>query len=130
MIENIAAVKQTTTKSHAVNLKLSPQAAREIANLKQPLVVDLELLFSCMIRKQVHFLDEVHHDAVPLDCNNPKIQAWFRAVGTKTCLISDQPVPDLQTFPIKRIEPFMPKWLDLDFKHGKWRGEFGYIASR
>ncbi|AOU97227.1 hypothetical protein BI364_03750 [Acidihalobacter yilgarnensis] len=128
MIETAPVLDTTPAFVRSVELRLSGPAARALAARDHPLTVHLELLFSCMIRKQVSFPESTHPDARPLDCGNKAVQAWFRAVGTKTCLISDQPVPDLQTFPIKRIEPFLPRWLRLDFKAGQWRGEFGYVS--
>jgi hypothetical protein len=113
-----------------VSLRLTAAAKREIEKSGHPLVVHLELLFSCMLRKQVRFPDTPHPDAFPLDCDNSNIRAEFRAIGTKSCVMSEQPVPDHETFPLNRVEPFMPKWLSLDFRAGHWRGEFGYASDQ
>ena len=120
--------RNTKTKiPPTLQLCLTDAAKHTLAKRSAPLIVYLELLFSCMIRKRVLFPDIIHPDALPLDSRYQNVQIWFRAVGTKTCLVSDQPVPDLQTFPIRRIEPFVPRWVTLDFKAGRWQGEFGYI---
>lgn len=127
MTESISTSEPSGQNRHFVELRLSTAANRELDKINQPIIVHMELLFSCMIRKQVLFPNMPYHDGFPIDCGDNRVEAVFRAVGTKTCLISDQPVPDLQTFPLKRIEPFMPRWLKLDFKAGHWKGEFGYI---
>jgi hypothetical protein len=116
--------------TNPVSLRLTPAAQHELDKRGQPLVAHLELLFSCMIRKQVLFPDAHHPDAFPLDCHNSHVRAEFRAIGTKSCLISEQAVPDHLTFPLKRVAPFIPKWLSLDFKDGHWHGEFGYASNQ
>ena len=47
---------------------------------------------------------------------------------TKHCVVDDirGRAPDTETFPIKKPEKFMPKWVTLDYKHNQWLGEFGY----
>lgn len=115
-----------TAATHGLDVRLSEAARQALARRGQPLCVQLELLFSCMLRKQVHFPQIQHPDALALDAGSPSLRVWFRAVGTKTCLISDQPVPDLQTFPLRRTEPFKPRWLALDYRDGRWSGQFGY----
>lgn len=119
----------STIQTHStpeLNLHITVAAQRMLEKRSRPLSVYLELLFSCMIRKRVIFPEVIPPDAIPIESSNQRIKLWFRAVGTKTCLVSEQPVPDLQTFPIQRIEPFIPKTLTLDHKAGQWRGEFGY----
>lgn len=127
MTECITTSERSRQCQHSVALRLSTAANRELNKIKQPMIVHMELLFSCMIRKQVLFPNTPYHDGFQIDCGDDRIEVLFRAVGTKTCLIADQPAPELQTFPLKRIEPFMPRWLKLDFKAGHWKGEFGYI---
>ncbi|OBS08597.1 hypothetical protein [Acidihalobacter prosperus] len=128
-MSEVASAQPSSRLAGTLQLRLTAAARRALAQRETPLIVHLELLFSCMIRKQVLFPESAHPDALPLDGGEQQVQIWFRAVGTKTCLISDQPVPDLQTFPIKRVEPFLPRWLNLDIKHGQWRGEFGYVGN-
>jgi hypothetical protein len=36
-----------------------------------------------------------------------------------------QASPDLEVFPVRHAEVFLPKRLALDFRHGSWSGEFG-----
>lgn len=105
---------------------LTPAARKALAAHEGPLVVHMELLFSCMIRKRVLFPAAPHHEAVEVTTDEQKLSVWFRAVGTKACLVSEAPVPDLETFPIRKIDPFIPFWLRLDWRGGAWHGDFGY----
>lgn len=119
-------MNKATVRTQALDLRLSSAARRELTQREEPLCVYLELLFSCMIRKQVHFPKSAHQDALLLDSPDAGLWVWFRAVGTKSCSVSEQPAPDLQTFPVQRVEPFLPRWLTLDFRRGVWSGQFGY----
>lgn len=112
-----------------MKLILTNKAKNALEKQSPPLRIVLELLFSCMIRKRVLFVEKFPPDTVFMDTGNSHLQVAFRAVATKTCLISDQPVPDLETFPVKRIEAFLPRWFKLDHIGGKWLGEFGYADA-
>jgi hypothetical protein len=51
----------------------------------------------------------------------------FRPVMTRQCAVSGaHDSPELEAFPIRRPEAFLPKWLAVDFRHGNWSGEFGF----
>ena len=113
--------------THAIKLRIAPLARQALDHREEPLCVYLELLFSCLIRKKTYFISSPHQDSILLDAHMPTVQVWFRAVGSKTCSITDQPVQDLQTFPLKRTDAFIPRWLSLDYRKGEWAGDFGYI---
>jgi hypothetical protein len=107
-----------------LKITLSRAAERSLASRRSPLKLELELFFSCLIRKQVQVVEVHHRDARPLDCSDPRLDVAFRAVMTHTCDF-DQP-HTVEAFPLARAEAFLPRWLKLDFVHGDWRGEYGY----
>lgn len=124
------------TPQRPVSLALTPAGVAALeARGDRPLRVQLELLFSCMIRKRVEFPEVVHSDALPLclvvdgSTAPAGLEVFFHAVGTRTCAVAQQPIPDLETFPLERVSPFLPRWLSLDYRHGRWRGAFGYAQS-
>ncbi len=110
-----------------VALQLTPAAASAL-DADHPLTVEMELYFSCLIRKQVRF----HHGAGSADeglCATalPGLRLCFRPVMTRHCgrdYEGDE--PPLTDLPIARPGPYVPHWLRLDFRHGQWQGEFGY----
>ncbi|MBU2751514.1 hypothetical protein HER14_11365, partial [Acidithiobacillus thiooxidans] len=55
---------QSSTHSGTIELRLTAAARSALAQRETPLLVHLELLFSCMIRKQVLFLESEHPDAL------------------------------------------------------------------
>ena len=62
------------------------------------------------------------HDSVFL------LTVRFRPVMTASCPVDSDEVP-VADFPIQKPEAYVPRWLHIDYRHGKWVGEFGYVNS-
>jgi hypothetical protein len=109
-----------------LEVRLSTAAGTALAARSAPLIVEMELYFSCLIRKRVRFLSATHPGAfcAPLD---DRLTVCFRPVMTRHCALSAvEGQPELETFPIQRPEAFLPKWLALDFRRGTWSGEYSF----
>ncbi|HUX23774.1 MAG TPA: hypothetical protein VMV87_04075, partial [Burkholderiales bacterium] len=94
-------------------------AARKLAERSGPLVVELELYFSCLVKKFVHF-----HDAPPQRPTiavTDKLHLFFRAVTSTACTmevaerLGRQPEIELDTPAARK---FAPKRIRLDFSKG------------
>lgn len=109
----------------SLNLELTPSATKALQQRDTPLHVEMELYFSCMIRKKVRFYEQANDDEYTRAASN--LQVRFRPVMTQRCSLheTDGP-PPLTDFPINNPESFVPHWLKLDFHKGQWQGEFGY----
>ena len=113
------AIKVITTRS----------ADRALAQLKTPLDVQIELLFSCVLRKRVLFRAPFGVVVYPMG-GDARLKIHFRPVMTKVCLISDvDDVPDMEDFPIHDAPAFMPRWLKLDYRSGEWVGDYGWVGE-
>jgi hypothetical protein len=113
-----------TLAGKKLDIRLSRAAERALAARSIPLQVEMELLFSCLIRKRVHFGDVQTSDATPA---SEQLRVRFRSVMTHVCSLADvEGSPPLDDFPIANPTPFIPHWLDIDFRHGQWLGKFGY----
>jgi len=110
----------------SVDVESSKTADRALAKLSAPLQVEMELYFSCLIRKAVRFGGDACGTA--FSAAGPKLHVGFRPVQTKACRISTltSPVAPLTDLPIVRPEPFVPKWLKIDYGKNGWTGEFGW----
>jgi len=113
---------------NTIQLNLSDAAKTQLQGFSTPLVVELEMYFSCLIRFRVVFPERAQADYIPLNSDNGNVQIYFHPIMTKHCNIDEirGHDPDTETFPIKRPEKFTPKWLKLDFRHKQWVGEFGF----
>lgn len=109
----------------AVNL--SKRAERQLQSRTQPLVVVLELYFSCLIRKRVLFPESVVENGITVQSPDSNLLISFLPVMSTVCSVNENPDgPPLSAFPIKSPEKFSPSWLKIDYKGGRWQGEFGY----
>lgn len=45
----------------------------------------------------------------------------FNTVMTKTCSVSD--------FTISNQSPYVPSWLNVDYKNAQWCGKYGWLES-
>lgn len=109
-------------------LTLSHAAKQALAKRTVPLVAEMELYFSCLIRLKVHFYENQHLEgSVPVDDH---LRIRFRPVMTQHCDNNyKNEAPPVTDFPIVKPEAFVPRWLELDYRGGEWHGEFGYTAT-
>ncbi|MHB1236758.1 MAG: hypothetical protein ACYCY7_04265 [Gallionella sp.] len=106
-----------------VLVEWTSSADKKLQELDQPLAVEMELYFSCLIRKAVRFGGDAQ--AANFAFAAPRLKIGFRPVMTKACNVKDFEVePPVEDFPIVRPEAFVPKRLKIDYKAGKWIGEF------
>ena len=116
--------KQINIQGKSVNINLTNAAEKALSLRKNTLLAEMELYFSCLIRKQVRFNEIETDDSVNVTDN---FSVHFRPVMTKSCGIDyEGDEPPLEDFPIEKPKAFIPHWLKIDYKKDKWIGEFGY----
>ncbi len=119
---------QSTTidlEGRPVRVEITQRAQQALAARGTPLLAEMELYFSCLIRKAVRFRDRGDDaDAVPV---REGLALRFRPVMTASCTLADyERGPQLADFPLRRTAAFTPHWLRIDYRRGEWHGEFGY----
>ncbi|MDA8257079.1 MAG: hypothetical protein M0Z99_15865 [Betaproteobacteria bacterium] len=127
----------------ALKIECSEKAEKMANRLDAPVVMEMQIYFSCMIGKRLAYYSaadipgtyrleadpfrEILADAQPL---TGKIHVRFNIVMTKNCLVSDyMGPPPVTDFTVARSEAFVPNWLTIDFKDGMFVGEFGWFGS-
>ena len=132
-----AFMKNTTKDTHEINttlegrsfrVTLSNAAQHALAQRATPLIAEMELYFSCLIRLQVRFYEtDDSASATPI---NAHLAVRFRPVMSSRCdLHAVQGKSPLEDFPIVKRAPYVPHWMSLDYKKGAWVGEFGYQST-
>lgn len=112
-----------------ITASLTPRARRAVESLDAPVVVEMELFFSCLLRKRLRFH---HRDTAPASVLEPVelypgLSLLFRPVVAETCNIDTlEGAPPVKTMPAKRADAFIPKWVSIDHRSGTWSGDFGY----
>lgn len=108
-----------------VPVEWSDEAALALAERKAPLFVELELYFSCLVKKFVHFRDAAPDRDTAAACD--KLRLYFRAVTSTACsmekaeALGRQPETELSTEAVQKIAP---KSVSIDYVKGAWRGSY------
>jgi hypothetical protein len=116
---------QTTVEILGKNVQIewSDAADRQLQTLDEPLPVEMELYFSCLIRKAVRFGSDAQ--AREFTAATPRLKVGFRPIMTKACNVRDFVVePPVEDFPIVKPAAFVPKRLTIDYRNGNWVGDF------
>jgi len=114
-------------RKHDLAIDLTQRARTELLKRRTPLKVEMQLYFSCVVKKRVLFHEATELKTLPVD---NQLEIVFRLVQASSC----DPLEFARNFPIKQeftgpaAKKIHPKRLSLDFKHKHWLGEF-YISD-
>ena len=123
-MEKIQSKQDIKIHGKEISLQLTNAALDALNKREKILVAEMELYFSCLIRKQVRFRENMGGDLVQV---SDLLAVRFRPVMTESCGLSyEGDEPPLTDFPIKKPESFVPKWMKIDYRNNGWTGEFGY----
>jgi len=117
-----------TVEGRSLELNISKSAEQQLAGRETPLLLEMELYFSCLVRKRVYVRESF--DGINSISVGDKLALRFRPVVTQTCAISEceRDNPPVKDMPIKQPERYFPHWLKLDYRGGAWHAEFGYAG--
>ena len=133
-----------TTLNHSIKLlgksvdvTLSETARNALSRRTKPLAIEMELYFSCLIRKQVRFSDAATSVGNSTEQKNllearlnDRMRIRFHPVMTKVCGKNyEGDEPPLTDFPITNTKAYIPHWLKIDYQKNAWVGEFGYRSK-
>ena len=111
-----------------VAVTVSARAAKLLA--ARPTVVELELYFSCLVRKRVRFREASPEEACRLEAGPAGVRVVLRPVASRACRVADTDgAPPLEGLPVERPEAFVPRWLRIDTREGHLWGDFGYATA-
>ena len=115
---------QVELNSKRVSVTVSQSALKRLNETTKPLLIEVELYFSCLIKKVCHFreIDNLNDYVRVMD----GLYIHFRATMTKKCSIEEFDKDNAADFPIVDQKPYIPKWVNLDFTPNGWCGDFGY----
>jgi hypothetical protein len=109
-----------------VRVELTAAAERALTKRTEPLFAEVQLIFGCMVAKRVWFHDDANKNAVPV---NSKLSMWFRpARYEKACSfdeIDNGAVASDFPMAVDR-KGFVPDVVHIDYRAGKWVGDFTY----
>lgn len=109
-----------------VRVELNSRAERALAKRADPLFAEVQLIFGCMVAKRVWFREEANKDAVPV---TPKLSVWFRpARYARSCSFDEiDSGAEASDYPmVVDRKGFVPDVVRIDYRAGKWVGDFTY----
>ena len=122
--------QQVEMMGKAIRVELSDKAKKQLRDRETPLFVEMELYFSCLLRKEIRIYETIRKqvDEAFSTKFSDNLHISFRPVMTKSCSVSscEGEAPPVSDFPIEKPQSYVPKWMKLDFKKGEWVGDFGY----
>ena len=120
----------TTLEGKPFRVTLSEAAQRALAQRSTPLIAEMELYFSCLLRLRVRVRFYERDEGASATPINAQLSVRFRPVMSRHCdLQAVKGKSPLDDFPIVKRAPYVPHWLRLDYKKGAWVGEFGYKTA-
>jgi len=135
--------KILTFHNKEVDIKLSKTANEQSSQLDSILLIEIQIYFSCLLGKRLAFYSEQALDGVwKLSADEmanvfseaqhltDKIYIRFNTVMTKSCPVGDYiGPPPVTDFTISNQKPYVPNWLNIEYKNGLWNGQFGWHSS-
>ncbi|WP_126456761.1 hypothetical protein [Sulfuriflexus mobilis] len=116
--------RQTVSlNGHTLQVSWTHRAETALRQRSQPLLVEMQLYFSCVVQKRVLFCSETEQEYVPVSDN---LKVCFRPVEALSC----DPEQFAAQHPVKRqlssrfATRMFPARLSLDHVKGQWQGEF------
>ncbi|GAB4356051.1 MAG: hypothetical protein Kow006_22850 [Gammaproteobacteria bacterium] len=111
-------------RGRGVTIRWTERARQALAERDLPLIVEMQLLFSCVVKKRVIFHEQTDLPTLPV---NDRLRIAFRAVQSAAC----DPVEFARLYPVARelnsaaARKMRPRWLALDYRKGRFQAEFG-----
>jgi len=116
--------QRITLSDNPVNVAWTNRANNQMSRNKEITVAEMQLYFSCVVKKRVIFNPSIINFETTTVNNNLKIA--FNTVEAASC----DPVEFAMHYPAKRILDsdgalkMKPRELRIDYKHNQWTGEF------
>jgi len=115
--------KTVMLRDKPFEVEWTKRAQHALEQRNKPLIIEMQLYFSCVIKKRVLFHDSYDLESVSV---NDDITIAFRPVESTSC----DPVEFAKNYPVKQqfestaASKMRPKYLLVDYVRGKWVGEF------
>ncbi|MDH3859053.1 MAG: hypothetical protein OEV07_13760 [Gammaproteobacteria bacterium] len=109
-----------------VEISWTDRADRELQRRKQALVVELQLYFSCVVKKRVLF----HQRAVEFDSIrvNDKFEIAFQPIASAACDPREFAAnyPQGKNLSAGNAARMVPRAVEIDYRRNNWEGQFYY----
>ena len=115
--------KTSDIRNKRVEVKWTRRADEALNSRNSSLTIEMQIYFSCVIKKRVLFHDDANLDAIDI---SDKLRIISRTVQSDNC----DAVEFAKNFPVKTeltssaAKKMLPSLLCIDYKNQNWVGEF------
>lgn len=115
--------KTVSLDDKEIDVSWTHRADKALELRDSALVVEMQLYFSCVVKKRIIFHEDYAHNSVIV---NEKLRLAFRPVEALSC----DPVEFARHYPVKQeltsrsAIQMHPSRLEIDFRHATWQGMF------
>lgn len=108
---------------HELRVSWTTRADMQMHHAAHPLLVEMQLYFSCVVQKRVLFHAEGEQEYVTI---NDRLKVCFRPVQALSCAPEDfaRHHPVKQQLSSRAAIRMHPRQLQIDYRKGQWQGEF------
>lgn len=120
--------REVITPTGTLNVSWSDAAERVLEGRSAPLIVEMQLYFSCNIKKIVYFHDSF--DEAGLVEVDDRLKVCFRPVKARVCDPAEfaRSHPEDHRFDSPAAQKMGSKRLQLDYREDQWRGSFMLVS--
>ena len=117
--------KTIAIKQRKVEVRWTDRAEQVLQLGQRPLIVELQLYFSCVVKKRVIFHRQAAFSTTVVSDN---LEIAFQPVASAAC----DPREFAASFPAGKnlshglAARMVPRIVELDYQRGKWTGQFRY----
>jgi len=115
--------KVVTFKNHPLTIEWTKRADKALSQTTKKLIVEMQLYFSCVVKKRVLFTEQADFQTIMI---NDNLSVAFHPVEAASC----DPIEFARNFPARRefdsvsAKKMRPQELQLDYKNNTWQGQF------
>ena len=117
--------RSVVLENKCLRVEWTDRANRALQTRFEPLIIEMQLYFSCVVKKRVLFHNSSELDVT--DVNN-SIKITFRSIQSAAC----DPEAFAKSYPVGKVldspavTKMIPSRLSIDFHQGQWQGDFNY----
>lgn len=110
-------------RNNQLSIEWTKRADKALSQSTKNLIVEMQLYFSCVVKKRVLFTEQADFKVVPVNNN---LSVAFHPVESASC----DPIEFAKNFPARReldsvsAKKMRPRSLKIDYKNNTWQGEF------
>ncbi|VAW62147.1 hypothetical protein MNBD_GAMMA10-825 [hydrothermal vent metagenome] len=118
--------ENTTINGKSFVINYTARAKKALQARSEPLIIEMQIYFSCVVQKRVLFHDTFAHETIAV---NEKIQVAIRAVESESC----DPEYYASNHPEKRVldsgaaKKMSARELIVDYINNEWAGSFSIV---